>query len=180
MALINRVARLFKADFHAVLDRIEEPEQLLKQAIRDMESELVAAGERIADCSREQQALDARIAEIRASAAGSEAELDLCFRSGKDDLARGLIRRRLEGERVLKRLRSRHESNQAFLEEERRHLDDNRRALEALRQKAGVFTHRPASREGLEDAAWLARDFEVGDDEIEIAFLKEQSARSAS
>jgi phage shock protein A len=33
MALINRISRLFKADFHAVLDQIEEPEGLLKQAI---------------------------------------------------------------------------------------------------------------------------------------------------
>ena len=40
MALINRVARLFKADFHAVLDQIEEPELLLKQAVREMEDEL--------------------------------------------------------------------------------------------------------------------------------------------
>ena len=40
MALINRVSRLFRADFHAVLDQIEEPELLLKQAIRDMEDEL--------------------------------------------------------------------------------------------------------------------------------------------
>ena len=36
MALINRISRLFQADFHAVLDQIEEPEQILKQAIRDM------------------------------------------------------------------------------------------------------------------------------------------------
>ena len=40
MELINRIARLFKADFHAVLDQIEEPEALLRQAIRDMEDEL--------------------------------------------------------------------------------------------------------------------------------------------
>jgi len=40
MALINRISRLFKADFHAVLDHIEEPEALLKQAIRDMEDDL--------------------------------------------------------------------------------------------------------------------------------------------
>ena len=43
MALINRVTQLFKADFHAVLDRIEEPEQLLRQSIRDMEDVLLAA-----------------------------------------------------------------------------------------------------------------------------------------
>src|SRR5687767_9840646 len=31
MALIDRLARLFQADLHAVLDRIEEPEVLLRQ-----------------------------------------------------------------------------------------------------------------------------------------------------
>ena len=38
MALITRISRLFTADFHAVLDRIEEPDVLLKHAIREMES----------------------------------------------------------------------------------------------------------------------------------------------
>ena len=37
MALMTRVARLFRADLHAVLDRIEEPEVLLRQALREME-----------------------------------------------------------------------------------------------------------------------------------------------
>ena len=40
MALINRFSRLFTADMHAVLDRIEEPDALLKQAVREMEEEL--------------------------------------------------------------------------------------------------------------------------------------------
>ena len=40
MALITRVARLFRADFHAVLDRVEEPDILLRQAIREMEDDL--------------------------------------------------------------------------------------------------------------------------------------------
>ena len=42
MALITRVARLFRADLHAVLDRIEEPDVLLKQAVREMEEELAS------------------------------------------------------------------------------------------------------------------------------------------
>ena len=33
MALITRVTRLFRSDLHAVLDNIEEPKILLKQAI---------------------------------------------------------------------------------------------------------------------------------------------------
>ena len=34
MALIRRVSRLFAADMHAVLDQIEEPDVVLRQAIR--------------------------------------------------------------------------------------------------------------------------------------------------
>jgi phage shock protein A len=45
MALITRLSRLFQADMHAVLDKIEEPELLLRQAIREME-EFIATDER--------------------------------------------------------------------------------------------------------------------------------------
>ncbi len=54
MALINRISRLFKADFHAVLDQIEEPEQILKQAIRDMEDDLATTEQRVALCAHDQ------------------------------------------------------------------------------------------------------------------------------
>jgi hypothetical protein len=40
MALITRVSRLFRADVNAVLDRMEEPEILLRQAVREMEEEV--------------------------------------------------------------------------------------------------------------------------------------------
>ncbi len=40
MALITRLARLFQADVHAVLDRIEEPLVLLQQAVREEDVEV--------------------------------------------------------------------------------------------------------------------------------------------
>ena len=51
MPIINRISRLFTADLHAVLDRIEEPEALLKQAIREMEEEAAASEQRIGRAS---------------------------------------------------------------------------------------------------------------------------------
>ncbi|ETW92791.1 MAG: hypothetical protein ETSY1_42105 [Candidatus Entotheonella factor] len=41
MTLMMRITRLFKADMHGLLDLLEEPEAVLKQAIRDMQSERV-------------------------------------------------------------------------------------------------------------------------------------------
>jgi phage shock protein A len=184
MALINRISRLVKADFHAVLDQIEEPEQLLKQAIRDMEDDLVESEQRINLCAHDQEALAVRKSELEAKIKDLDTQLDLCFESGKEELAKSLIRKKLEAERVLKRLNSRFDANEKYLAEQRATLDDNRTTLDTLRQKAELFAQRTPSRaEGgseFDDIGWMAREMSIGDDEVEIAFLREKSARGAS
>jgi phage shock protein A len=182
MALINRITRLFEADFHAVLDHIEEPGQLLRQAIRDMEDELARAEQRIALRAHEQDAVTARRSELESTIADFDAKLDLCFESGKDDLARTVIRKKLGAERNLKHLDSKHAANEQYLEEQRRLLEENTSTLESLRQKAELVSERTPSGggPGIHDTAWPARDMSVSDDEIEIAFLREKSLRSTS
>jgi len=181
MALINRVTRLFRADFHAVLDQIEEPGLLLKQAVREMEDELQASEQRIADRKQEQDVLNTRIDEIRSSMANADEQLDVCFESGKDELAKGLIRRKLEAGRILKRLQSRVESNDAFLAGQQTQLEAQRMTLDGLRQKSEVFAQRPVGqRTVFDETAWIAREMTVGDDEVEIAYLREKTRRSAS
>ncbi|HEX5789025.1 MAG TPA: PspA/IM30 family protein [Woeseiaceae bacterium] len=183
MALVNRIARLFRADFHAVLDQLEEPELVLKQAVRDMEDELAAAEQRIAALARERAALAARTGELEAALADTGQQLDLCFRSGRDELAKKMLRRKLESERLLKHLRTSRDALARQHEEERRLADENGAALTSLRQKAELFARRapaPAGIGGHADAAWTARQVAVSDEEVEIAYLREQELRSVS
>lgn len=183
MALINRVSRLFKADFNAVLDQIEEPEQLLKQAIRDMEDELAATSQRISLCAHDQEALAVRRDEVQTSIVEYNDQLDLCFASGKDDLAKALIRKKLEADRILKQLVAKFAANERFLDEQRTLLDENRATLNGLQQKAEIISHRPGNSEAgseFDDIGWMSRELRVGDDEIEIAYLREKAQRSAS
>lgn len=181
MALINRFSRLFRADFNAVLDHIEEPEQLLKQAIRDMEDELASVEQRVTLCAHDQETLGVRRNEIQTSIDDYNDELDLCFDSDKDDLAKALIRKKLEAERVLKQLVSKFGANERCLEEQRKLLDENRSTLDSLKQKAELISHRPsASSSDFDDIGWMSREFRIGDEEIEIAYLREKAARSGS
>jgi len=182
MALINRVSRLFKADFNAVLDRIEEPDQVLKQAIRDMEDELAAAEQRVALCAHDSEALEHRKQELDAKIGEIDGELDLCFANGKDDLARPLVRRKLEAERLSKRLAAKLAANRKALEQERARIVENRSTLDGLKQKAEIFAGREktASASEFDDIGWMARELVVDDDEIEVAFLREQQSRSGS
>ena len=161
MALINRISRLFKADFHAVLDQIEEPEQLLKQAIRDMEDDLADNEQRIKLCAHDQDALAGRRSELEGAITDFDAQLDLCFASKKDDLAKGLIKKKLEATRLLKRLDAKYAANDKYLDEQRARLDENQATLESFRQKAELFAQRtPAQSDGaskFDDITWMAR-----------------------
>ena len=189
MALINRVSRLFKADFHAVLDQIEEPEQLLKQAIRDMEDVLATTEQQISLAAHDQEALSIRTDELKTTLAEIDEQIELCFDSDKDDLARNLVRKKLEAERLLKHLDSRLTANTKYLAGQRTVFEENRATLESLRQKAELFAHRvpkhPDCASEFDDKAWMAREMTIGDEEDEVAFLqvksaREKSARSAS
>ncbi len=184
MALINRISRLFKADFHAVLDRVEEPEALLKQAMRDMEDELAGTEQRIALCAHDQQALAIRKTELESAIAEFDAQLDLCFESGKDDLAKTQIKKKLEAERLLKRLTTKHSANKDYLDEQQTMLEENSTTLASLRQKAELFAHRSTvhadAGSEFDNVAWMSRDLTIDDDEIEIAYLREKNLRSAS
>jgi phage shock protein A len=184
MALINRISRLVKADFHAVLDQIEEPAQLLRQAIREMDDELALAEQRIARGTREQALLADRFTELQADHAASDEQLDLCFASGNEDLARKLVRRRLQTERQLKQLRSAQDATARSLAAQREALQENRATLQDLQQKAALFAERAP---GTGDPERDSRDFGLGsadpgisDDEVEIAFLSERSRRAGS
>ncbi len=182
MALINRISRLFKADFHAVLDQIEEPEMLLKQAIREMEDDLVETEQTIRVCAHDQEALSTRKSEVDGKLAEIDDELDLCFASKKDDLAKGLIKKKLEAERLSKRLNAKHAASEKYLGERRAMLDENRVTLEGLRQKAELFAQRAPTNGASEfdDIGWMAQELRVSDDEVEIAYLREKDARSQS
>jgi len=181
MAIINRVTRLFRADFNAVLDQLEEPELILNQAIRDMEDDLAEREQHVRQRLVDQQALAERQQALDKALVETAEQLDLCFDSGKEDLAKKLIRRKLETERARQWLAAQGDSNATDIAEQQAVIDENRATLESLRQKAEVFAARTAdTRSSLPgDLLSAARDT-VSDDEVEVAFLREQRLRGAS
>lgn len=178
MAVITRISRLFRADFHAVLDQIEEPELMLRQAIREMQDDLAAREQRIRGATNEQAELRARKDELALALNDIEEQLDLCFTSQKPELARNLVRRKLETQRHARHLANRESATEKYLGEQRAMLDDHRMTLDGMRQKAELFTRRswgPTS--SIDVTEPFGRDLAVSDDEVEVAFIREQNKR---
>ena len=180
MALITRLTRLFRADVHAVLDRMEEPDVLLAQAVREMEDDVAGATRELKARELELGRLRERSQALAASLASIAGEIELCFAANNEPLVRTLLRRRLEGERLAAHLAQRTTAMMRDVEERRAALAERERKLEAMRQKAALFAAEPR-REGDTDAgAFRCEDFAVTDDDVEVAFLRERQQRSAS
>lgn len=180
MALVTRISRLFKADFHAVLDQVEEPELMLRQAIREMEEDLDSREQRVRLAVCEQQELRLRQGDLERSLRELEGQLDLCFESQKPDLARNLVRRKLEAERLAKHLAGRTAALERYLDEQRATMEQHRMTLDGLRQKAEILSRRAREPAGGAAMDPWARELAVTEDEVEVAFLREQSRRTRS
>jgi len=174
MALINRMSRLLTADVHAVLDRIEEPDVLLRHAVREMEEELARGEHQARALEHEHAALGERQRKTEALLAELGLELDVCFENHNEDLARKVIKRRLETERLERHVADRRAALTQQLAARRAALGEQREQLDVMRQKAELLTATPSHEE------YTRGDFTVGDAEVEVALLRERRKREPS
>ncbi len=178
MALVNRLTRLFQADFHAVLDRIEEPDLQLKQAVREMQFALEQDRQRQKLLRHEAAQLERDRDAIAATLATLDEELDLCLAAKKDDLARDLVRRKLaaarRGDAIARQLVSVGEQVTAL----DRQIDEQAEQLAGMQQKLELLV----ADEARTSAGAAGADFAdaIRGEEIEIALLREKQRRTKS
>ena len=179
MTLIDRITRLFRADIHDLLDRIEEPAVVLKQSVRDMEKELGLEEQAIRHLERDDERLASRFRETESALEDIGARLDVCFESEKDDLARRLIRRRLEMASLQKQLARKKTQLQDELDRRKTQFQEYQIRLEEIRQKAELFSDDLPDETCMEESG-LSCDVVVRDEDVEVAFLREKQIRSRS
>jgi len=178
MALITRLSRLFNADMNAVLDQIEEPDLLLKQAIREMEDTLAHDERQIKLLELEQQQHNQKQLEFKQSLTDIEQQIALCFKSKKDDLARVLIRRKLEIEQLVTTLTRKSSSSNDTLTQLKSQLKEHQSQLNSMKQKADIFSQNSA--DDAANSSWEVQTFSVQDEDVEVAFLHEKQKWSES
>ena len=177
MAIINRFTRLFTADVHAVLDRLEEPEVLLKQAIREMEDQVHEQEQTLRQLIGEQETLRQRRETAQLQIGEANEQLDLCFQSGHDGLAKTLLRRRLAAEKLLTAHESKTAAVETALRKTHEELASRRQRLADIRDKASYVCDQVTS-----NTQHYHSNVEpvVTEEDIEIAFLKEKQKRNLS
>lgn len=180
MPLINRLSQLFKADANAILDRIEDPEQLLLQAIREMQDSLNSQDSDLKLLKHEQEQLRANETDIEHAFVQLDEELEICLTSQKHDLARIVIRKKLLTEKILKQNTARLTSLKADIENRGKTILENQDSLQVMQQKADILIRQQNDTHQAYVADPVAQDLVVQDEDVEVALLRALSKRRSS
>jgi len=176
MALINRFTRLFRADLHAVLDRIEEPTMLLKQAVREMEDDVAEDAKKLNLIRFEQEHTPVLQAEIEDSLKELQLEIKLCLDDDNENLARTVIKRKLELQQRAKRIKQKADALENDVSVLTDRLQTNRNRLLAMQQKLEILQEEQANQSSHTEVYDSA--VSISEDAIDVALLREKQART--
>jgi len=100
MGILDRMSRLIRANVNDLIDRAENPEMMLNELLREMETNIREARMQVANMIAQEKELEADLKDAQRDSREWERRAELAVTSGKDDLAREALRRRRDAEGI--------------------------------------------------------------------------------
>lgn len=113
MGIFTRLSDIVNANVHAMLDKAEDPEKMVRLIIQEMEDTLVEVRSTAVRAIARKKEVQRNVALLRADAAEWQRKAELALSKGREDLARAALL-----------AKSRVEEQAAALEKELAHLDE--------------------------------------------------------
>lgn len=101
MGILDRMSRLVRANVNEIIDRAEDPEKMIDQIIRDMQTNITDARRQVAAMIAQEKELDADLRESGQLSDEWGAKAKRAVDAGKDDLAREALRRKRDSDENL-------------------------------------------------------------------------------
>lgn len=177
MGLVTRISRLVRADAHYLLDCIEEPGVLVKQALREMEEEIAADEERMKNMVRSEKALQAQIDQAQHTLTEAQEQIEASFKNREETLARAFVRKRLATTKLNAQLQRELEMLAERQRELRRSLEERRAKKAEIAEKATLYEAAKAAEEQQRLDRTLHAPVFVSDEDVELEFLEEKRKR---
>ncbi|MCC6220347.1 MAG: PspA/IM30 family protein [Deltaproteobacteria bacterium] len=174
MTITSRILRLFKADIHGILDWLEEPEVILKQAIREMEVEiekdeaalkaLLQREEKLKSLGKEKEKLQSEL----------EHKTALSFKQNDEVLAKTFVKRKLDVQKLISALAASLKALDIERDSLEKQLKSRRSELNSIVEKMELFVEKTASAVSVNSAEADSSSSAISDEDVEIAFAEEK------
>jgi phage shock protein A len=146
MRILSRCSDIVVANINALLDRVENPEAMLGQVVREMEESLASARSYAASAIAAERRLGRELAQQREAALFWQDKARAAVAGNRDDLARLALARKREHETLLRELERQHLGAVETSTQVRAALRDLEAALAAAqrKQRSLIARHRAA------------------------------------
>ena len=142
MGIFKRISDIITANFNEMVDEYEEPEVMLKQAIREMEQAITEAKPDVARAMAGEKTLAKELAANQAQVETWTKRASDAVGAGDDDLARKALTRRMEYEKILTALRDQHAASAEASQLLRHQLEAMQVKLKDAQRRLGTLTAR--------------------------------------
>lgn len=173
MGILTRFVRMCKADMHGVMDQMEDKSLILKQHLRDMESELednrIELEQLKNDCDNFKKEHERYENEINAL----EKDVEIAISGQKDDIAKFLIKKLKSISGFKDELSLHIKDMNGKITDTQACFETRQRQFEELKIKSRVYFHNIAGRERENDKNCTQFDKTfISDEEVEIELLR--------
>ena len=179
MAITNRIKRLFCADVHAILDVIEEPEAILKQAIREMQESLDWKRVRLARNRESLSSLKANQDHLKGEIEKIKKDLELCLKEDSEELARKTLGRKLSLRKHLEAVEQRAAGLEKVCDQQSQEIELQQDQLDSILEKAMLYVHTAAedspssvAESILSSGPQTGSGFRVTEEEVELEWMR--------
>ncbi len=146
MRLFRRIGDIISANLNEMIDHFEDPEKMLKQAVREMEEAVVAALDGAVKAVANEKLLAKQLAENRRQAQRWQHRAGEAVATGDDDLARRAITRKIQHEKLVAALEDQHTAAAETSAKLRRQIEGMRAKLtEVKRMLAALIARKRAA-----------------------------------
>jgi len=142
MGLFGRIADVFKANVNDVLDRVEDPEKMLKQMVIEMEESVNKTTLAVAQAIANEKGLERKIEKARKDKDEWEHKAMLALQASRDDLARAALEKKAIAERNLTDLVPIHVQALQTSNKLRQQLDSLKSKLDEARSRQSTLIAR--------------------------------------
>ncbi len=142
MGLFHRFTDIVSANLNDLVDRFEDPEKMLRQAIREMEAAVDSALQSAARVVANEKLLAKQLNEHRRQAEHWHGRARQAVADADEPLARRALVRKAEHEQLIPALEDQHTATQAAGRKLRRQLDGMRAKLSEAKRKLATLSAR--------------------------------------
>jgi phage shock protein A len=142
MGLFSRITDVFKANVNDVLDKVEDPEKMLKQMVIEMEESVNKTTLAVAQAIANEKGLERKIEKTRRDKDEWEQKAMQALQASRDDLARAALEKKAISERNLADLVPIHVQARDTANKLRTQLDSLKSKLDEARSRQSTLIAR--------------------------------------